>query len=79
MNQAQKIIDKFGHSAVLAEALSDVMGREVHRQTVARWRRDKPSGGTGGMIPQAWHRHIIEAARARGVVLNSDDFMVTEI
>lgn len=40
-----------------------------------RWQYPRAKGGTGGLIPQRYHRALIEFARAQGVVLSAADFL----
>lgn len=47
----------------------------INRVTVAKWKRPKAKGGTGGIIPYGHVNAIVAAAKADGISLTGDDFM----
>lgn len=46
----------------------------VAHSNVLRWMYPKDAGGTGGIIPQRHHEHIMTVARDDGVVLTPLNF-----
>ena len=40
-----------------------------------RWQREKAKGGTGGLIPQAHHRTLLDYADAHGISLLAEEFL----
>lgn len=70
-NPASTIIDRLGGIAATAA----ISGASVSR--VTRWRLAKSKGGTGGLIPQRCIIRILEHARATGIELTGDDFLVS--
>src|SRR5258705_10992302 len=40
-----------------------------------RWQHEKSRGGTGGMIPQAYHRRLLDYADAHGIALAAEEFL----
>lgn len=68
MNPAQKIIEKCGGHAKVAEMIG------VHVSRVHRWTYPKDRGGTDGLIPTQQQQALLEAARSRGIALTPSDF-----
>jgi hypothetical protein len=68
MSPAERVIDKCGGVAVVAELAG------VHVSRVHRWTYPKSRGGSNGIIPSANQQRILDAARARGIDLSPDDF-----
>ena len=79
MNQAQRIVSRFGSANRLAVLLSDAVGRPVYRSTVLRWCKPRTAGGTGGYVPPRWYRAILHVAKAEGLNLVDDDFKLVEV
>lgn len=69
MEPAQTVIQKFGGPSALAEFLG------IHRTRVSNWRRPRESGGTGGTIPQRYHRQLLDYAREHAIELRAEDFI----
>lgn len=46
----------------------------LKQSTVCRWGYPHPKG-TGGYIPQAYHKDIMDIAKDRGVNLKADDLL----
>jgi hypothetical protein len=69
MEPARTIIRKLGGDTKVAALAS------VHRVTVAKWKRPRASGGTGGTIPLAHIPNLLMAAKAVGVPLTAEDFI----
>ena len=69
LNPAKSIIGKLGGP----EPVASVTGRSLSR--VYRWMYPAERGGTGGVIPQRYHRALLEAARAKGIPLSADDLL----
>jgi hypothetical protein len=40
-----------------------------------RWQHEKSRGGTGGLIPQAHHRRLLDYADAHGITLAAEEFL----
>lgn len=40
-----------------------------------RWQASREKGGTGGLIPQRYHRMLLDHARAAGIDLRAEDFL----
>ena len=40
-----------------------------------RWQAARIKGGTGGLIPQRYHRKLIDYARSKGIPLNAEEFL----
>jgi len=68
MSPAERIIEKCGGAAVVAE-LAD-----VHLSRVHRWTYPKDRGGSGGVVPSQNQQRILDGARARGIDLAPSDF-----
>ena len=69
MEPAASIIRKFGGEAKLAEIAGTA------RSAPYRWRQDKSRGGTGGLIPQAYHRVLLDHAQTCGIALSAEEFL----
>ena len=83
MEPARSIIAKFAHDLPSGERIS---GEKVVSQITGtaytapyRWQHAKLKGGTGGLIPQRYHRMLIDAARQRGVLLSAEEFLPLEL
>jgi len=70
MDPATRIIRKLGGEAKVA----DIAG--TARSAPYRWQHDKSRGGTGGLIPQAHHRNLLDYAEAHGIELSAEDFLM---
>lgn len=69
MEPAQTIIEKLGGPGVVA----GIVG--VHRTRVSNWKRPRESGGTNGLIPQGYHRVLLDHAVENSIPLNAEDFL----
>lgn len=69
MEPALTIIRKLGGPSVVAVVVG------VHRTRVSNWMRSKVKGGTGGNIPQKYHRALLELAHEKGLAVTADDFL----
>jgi hypothetical protein len=72
MEPASTIITKLGGPARLARELN------LHRVTVAKWKRPREAGGTGGLIPNRHTRAILNLARDSGVEITAECFLPPE-
>jgi Bacteriophage CI repressor helix-turn-helix domain. len=61
MNQAERIISKFGTQDALATAI------DVHQSAVAAWKKR-------GFIPARQQQRVLAAAVAKGIDLKPEDF-----
>lgn len=69
MKDARSIIRELGGPSKVAAVVG------VHRTRVSNWMRPKKAGGTGGIIPLAHHRALLEAAQKAGKPLTADDLL----
>lgn len=69
MEPASSIIKKFGGEASIA-AITNTAYTAPYR-----WQAEREKGGTGGLIPQRYHRLLIDHARANGIDLRAEDFL----
>lgn len=69
MEPADSIITKLGGPS----AVAGIVG--IHRTRVSNWKRPKESGGTGGRIPQGYHRALLDYALKMSVALTADEFL----
>jgi hypothetical protein len=69
LEPAESIISKLGGPAVVASVVA------VHRTRVSNWKRPKEKGGTGGLIPQQYHRTLLDHARDNSIDLKAEDFL----
>ena len=65
--QAEKVIEKFGGTAKLANALN------CDPATIYKWTYPKDKGGTDGLIPSSTMGAVLNAADVLGIDLTSDD------
>lgn len=56
--------------------VSQIVG--VHRTRVSNWMRPREAGGTGGVIPLAHHRRLLQAAVAEGASLTAEELLPSE-
>lgn len=69
LEPAQTIITRFGGPAAVAKLVS------VHRTRVSNWKRPREKGGTGGLIPQQYHRALLDHAFENSIELKAEDFL----
>jgi hypothetical protein len=69
MEPAQSIIRALGGPTVVSGILN------IHRTRVSSWQRSREAGGTGGSVPQRYHRILLDHADANGIALSADDFL----
>lgn len=69
MEPARTIIEKLGGEKVV----SDVTGTAY--TAPYRWQHAKAKGGTGGLIPQRYHRQLLDFAKSQGIKLRADEFL----
>jgi hypothetical protein len=43
-----------------------------------RWQAARTKGGTGGLIPQRYHRKLIDYASSQGIPLSAEEFLARE-
>ena len=72
LEPAHAVIQRFGGPSVLAGILG------VHRTRVSNWMRPRAKGGTGGLIPQRYHRALLDHARSAGIALRAEEFLCVE-
>jgi hypothetical protein len=70
MEPAARIIGKLGGIAKVAEIAGTALSAPY------RWQHDKSRGGTGGLIPQAHHRALLDYAELHGIALSAEEFLV---
>lgn len=69
MNPAQQIIARLGGEA----QVSFITGTAY--TAPYRWQAARAKGGTGGVIPQRYHRRLIDYARANGIPLSAEELL----
>jgi hypothetical protein len=67
--QATAIIRKLGGEAKVAGIAGTALSAPY------RWQHEKSRGGTGGLIPQAYHRRLLDYADAHGIALAAEEFL----
>lgn len=72
MNQATRIIQKFGNVDNLTQAL-EAVGYSKDPSSIYRWSYAKARNGTSGIIPSFCLPYVITAARLEGILLTSED------
>ena len=70
----QLVIDLFGGGRPLARKLN-AEGVKVHHSSVTRWAQSKENAGTGGLVPNKYHRKLIEMARKEGFELTPEQLV----
>ena len=70
MDPAAHIIRKLGGEA----AVAGITGLAL--TAPYRWQYEKSRGGTGGLIPQAHHRALLDYAHAHGIALSAEEFLM---
>ena len=69
LEPAASIVSRLGGPGVVAGVVS------VHRTRVSNWKREKEKGGTGGLIPQKYHRMLLDYAAQKEIELKAEDFL----
>lgn len=69
MEPARSIIERLGGEAVVSKITGTAYTAPY------RWQHPRPKGGTGGVIPQRYHRGLLDYARENGIDLNAEDFL----
>ena len=69
MDSVATIIKKLGGEAKVADLTDTALTAPY------RWQREKAKGGTGGLIPQAHHRTLLDYADAHGISLLAEEFL----
>jgi hypothetical protein len=70
MDPATAIIRKLGGEAKVAGIVGTALSAPY------RWQHEKARGGTGGSIPQAHHRALLDYAYAHGIALAAEEFLM---
>lgn len=69
MNPASQIVQKLGGEVVVSSITKTALTAPY------RWQYPKAKGGTDGLIPQRYHRTLLDYAREQGIPLESDEFL----
>jgi hypothetical protein len=69
MEPAKSIIRKLGGEVAVA-AITKTASTAPYR-----WQYSREKGGTDGLIPQRYHRTLLDYAAANGVDLRAEDFL----
>ncbi|SEE60230.1 hypothetical protein SAMN05519104_6692 [Rhizobiales bacterium GAS188] len=69
MEPASSIIEKLGGEAVIKQVTGTAYTAPY------RWQHRREKGGTGGLIPQRYHRALLDYARSKGIELTAEDFL----
>jgi hypothetical protein len=72
LQPAASIIDRLGGEAKVAE-ITDTASTAPYR-----WQYSREKGGTGGLIPQRYHRRLLDYAKDNGIRLRAADFLEPE-
>lgn len=80
MNQAQRLVEKFGGPARLSALLKTLPDPAMHRERLAiyRWMWSRERGGRGGRIPQSVWPGLLQIARQHGLYLSDADISPRE-
>jgi hypothetical protein len=70
MDPATAIIKKLGGEARVAGIAGTALSARY------RWQHEKSRGGTGGLIPQAHHRRLLDYAAGHGIALTAEEFLM---
>jgi hypothetical protein len=70
MDPATAIIRKLGGEAKVAGIAGTALSAPY------RWQHEKSRGGTGGLVPQAHHRTLLDYADAHGIALTAEEFLM---
>ena len=70
MDPATCIVKKLGGEARVAGVTGLALSAPY------RWQHEKSNGGTGGLIPQARHRALLDYAHAQGIALAAEEFLM---
>lgn len=66
------VIERFADAGISARELGRLLGRDHSR--IVRLTKPKP-GGTGGQVPRALQRPLLELAPEYGVVLTAEELI----
>jgi hypothetical protein len=69
MDPAKTIIGRLGGEAQVA-FITGTAYTAPYRWQAVKWR-----GGTGGLIPQRYHRALLDYARSKGIALTAEEFL----
>jgi hypothetical protein len=69
MEPASSIIKKLGGEAVVSGVT------ETAYTAPYRWQYPRDRKGTGGLIPQRYHRTLLDYARSKGISLKAEEFL----
>lgn len=69
MDPASKIIAKFGGEAKIATITGTAYTAPY------RWQAEKSKGGTDGLIPQRYHRTLLDYAHQHDIPLIAEEFL----
>jgi hypothetical protein len=73
MDPAATIIRKLGGEAKVAGIVGTALSAPY------RWQHEKSRGGTGGLIPQAHHRRLLDYADTHGIALVAEEFLAPRV
>ncbi len=69
MEPARTIIQMLGGEKVVSEITATAYTAPY------RWQHAREKGGTGGLIPQRYHRLLLDHASQKGLPLKAEDFL----
>jgi hypothetical protein len=69
MEPASSIVKKLGGPTVIAKLTGCALS------TPYDWQKPRDRKGTGGLVPQRYHRTLIDYARRHGIRLSAEDFL----
>jgi hypothetical protein len=70
MDPAATIVRKLGGEAKVAGIVGTALSAPY------RWQLEKSRGRTGGFVPQADHRALLDYAHAHGIALTAEEFLM---
>lgn len=69
MEPASTIVRKLGGEGIVAELTRTASTAPY------RWQYSREKGGTGGVIPQRYHRTLLSYARENDIPLSAEEFL----
>ena len=73
MDPASKIIERLGGEAKVAQITGTAFTAPY------RWQHSKKQGGTDGLIPQKYHRTLLDYAHEHDIALKAEDFLAPRL
>jgi len=71
---AKRVLKKLGMTPTMLAARLRDKGLPTKTSTVCRWSYESPRG-TGGFIPQTYHKHVMDIAKDMKVDIRAEDLL----